>query len=355
MQEAVQTLQLHDTELTRDVLLARAGRLAHYDALPRTGQRLGQALGALRAESATVAGPAATAIRQHVEALTAALHQKMTLLTYFTNERTGSALGLLVSGVAHEINNPNKVVLMNARVLAHAWDDVVDLLDTYARESGAFALAGLPYTEMRETIPALVHGVHEGARRIERIIGDLKDFARPRTRDADPVCQLNDAVQHALRLLAHLIKQRTDHVQVDLSQGLPPVRGDTQQVEQVVVNLLTNALEALPDRTRGMTVTTAFEAATRRVTLAVSDAGGGIRPEHLAHLCDSFFTTKHESGGTGLGLVITASLVRAHGGQLTFASEPGQGTRVLVTWLCHDPEPPLSPNISPACRETASA
>src|SRR5262245_58221319 len=77
MQDAVQTLQLHDTELTRDVLLARAGLLSNYDSLPRTGQRLAQALGTLRNESATVAGPAATEMRQHVEALTAALQQKM--------------------------------------------------------------------------------------------------------------------------------------------------------------------------------------------------------------------------------------------------------------------------------------
>jgi signal transduction histidine kinase len=125
-------------------------------------------------------------------------------------------------------------------------------------------------------------------------------------------------------------------------------------VEQIVVNLLTNALEALPDRTYGVTVTTAFDAAARRVTLAVCDEGVGIRPEHLTRLCDPFFTTKHESGGTGLGLAITASLVWAHGGQLTFASEPGQGTRVLVTFRCHDPEPPLSHNVSPACRETSS-
>ena len=86
MQEAMQAMQLHDTELTRDVLLARAGLLAHYDALPRTGKRLAQALATLRTESATVSGPAATEMRQHVEALTTALHQKLTLVTYFTSD-----------------------------------------------------------------------------------------------------------------------------------------------------------------------------------------------------------------------------------------------------------------------------
>jgi PAS domain S-box-containing protein len=251
-----------------------------------------------------------------------------------------TALGLLVSGVAHEINNPNQVVLMNARVLAHAWGDVVEILDTYAQERETVSLAGLPYTEMRNTIPALLHGVYDGARRIERIIADLKDFARPRTLGAETGFQVNEAVHRALRLLAHLIKQRTDHFDVDLAQALPLVQGNAQQAEQVVVNLLTNALEALPDRTHGVTVTTAFDAAQRRVMLVVQDEGIGIPPEHLARLCDPFFTTKHASGGTGLGLAITASLVRVHGGELTFTSALGKGTRASVALRCCDGEQP---------------
>src|SRR5262245_10749463 len=86
MHEAIQTLQLHDTELTRDVLLARAGLLPHYDALPRTGQRLSRTVGILRAESAMLSGQAAPAMGQHVEALAAALHQKLTLVEYFTSD-----------------------------------------------------------------------------------------------------------------------------------------------------------------------------------------------------------------------------------------------------------------------------
>jgi PAS domain S-box-containing protein len=264
-----------------------------------------------------------------------------------------TALGMLVSGVAHEIRSPNQVVLMNSAVLAKAWDDAVDILDTYARENGPFTLGGLPYAEMRDTIPALVHGVHDGALRIERIIADLKDFARPRVRGGHTVVQLNDAVQRALRLLAHLIRQRTDHFHVHLAQGLPSLWGDTQQVEQVVVNLLTNALEALPDRRHGVTVTTAYGTAERCILLEVRDEGVGIPPEHLARLCDPFFTTKHESGGTGLGLAITASLVRVHGGRLTFASEPGKGTCARVTFPYHDEEPPPPRILPPPLEETS--
>jgi signal transduction histidine kinase len=123
------------------------------------------------------------------------------------------------------------------------------------------------------------------------------------------------------------------------------VRGDSQQIEQIVVNLVVNALEALPDPGRGVTVSTRFEPSEDSVVLAVEDEGIGIAPEHLARLCDPFFTTKHASGGTGLGLAITSTLVRAHGGRLTFASEPKRGTRTLVTLPCLS-EPPPSPDKS---------
>jgi PAS domain S-box-containing protein len=262
-----------------------------------------------------------------------------------------TALGTLVSGVAHEINNPNQVVLMNARVLTEVWDDTVDILDAYAQERGEFSLAGLPYTEMRDTIPTLVRNVHDGARRMERIIGDLKDFARPGVRGAHTIVQLNDAVQRALRLLAHLIRQRTDRFHVDLAQDIPPVWGDAQHVEQVVVNLLTNALEALPDRSCGVTVTTSCDDAEHSVLLEVQDEGVGIPPEHLARLCNPFFTTKQESGGTGLGLAITSSLVRVHGGRLTFASEPGKGTRALVHFPYYREDKPPSQTVLPTSEE----
>jgi PAS domain S-box-containing protein len=264
-----------------------------------------------------------------------------------------TALGTLVSGVAHEINNPNQVVLMNARMLATAWDDAVDILDTYVQDNGTFVLAGLPYSEMRATISTLVRDMHDSARRIERIIDDLKDFARPRVRGVPTVVPVNDAVQRALRLLAHLIKQRTDHFHVCLAQDVPSVRGDAQHIEQIVVNLLTNALEALPDRKHGVTVTTAVDTAECCVPLEVRDEGVGMPPEHLARVCDPFFTTKHESGGTGLGLAITASLVRVHGGRLTFASELGKGTCVRVTLPCHDAEP-LPPRTLSSAHEEKS-
>ena len=241
-----------------------------------------------------------------------------------------TALGTLVSGVAHEINNPNQVVLMNAGVLGDAWADALEVLDGCRPERDEVALAGLGYDEMRATIPALIREVHDGAGRIERIVQDLKDFARPAAGSTRRPFALNDAVERAVRLLAHAVRTRTHRFEVSLAPDVPVLEGDAQQVEQVVVNLVMNALESLPDRERAVRVCSTFDRTAPAAVLEVRDEGVGIPAEHLARLCDPFFTTKQDSGGTGLGLAITASLVRGHGGSLTFSSEPGRGACATV-------------------------
>jgi PAS domain S-box-containing protein len=242
-----------------------------------------------------------------------------------------TALGTLVSGMAHEVNNPNQLVLMNTQMLADTWDDAVPILDAYAQETDDFRLGGLPYAELRDTLPLLIQDLHAGAQHIARIIDDLRNFARPCAhRGQEPVC-LNGAVQHGVRLLRHLIQRKTTQFQVALAESLPPVWGDAQHLAHVVVNLVVNALEALPDAGCGVRVSTRAVPADHSLVLEVADQGVGIAPQHLARVCDPFFTTKATRGGTGLGLAITATLVHAHGGRLTFQSAPGQGTCVCVT------------------------
>ncbi len=244
-----------------------------------------------------------------------------------------TALGTLVAGVAHEVNNPNNLTMMNARVLAEAWGDAQSILEDYHDENGEFLIGGLPYAEMRETVPDLIRDMHAGAQRIERIVSNLKDFARPRQQAVQTALQVNEAVQRAVNLLRHRTAKRSDF-QAELAEGLPPLQGDMQQIEQVVVNLITNALEALPEEGGQVTVSTRYNQDDRAVEIEVRDTGVGIPQENVERLCDPFFTTRQEQGGTGLGLAITYTLVRDHGGNLMFDSVPGQGTRVRVTLPC---------------------
>ncbi len=242
-----------------------------------------------------------------------------------------TALGTLVSGVAHEINNPNQLVLFNSGLLADTWRDACIGLDAHHRQDGAFTLAGLPYAEMRDATFTLIADLKDGALRIDRIVQDLKDFARPPRETLPGTVDVNAVIGRAARLLAHLIKQRTKRFELALTAQLPAVSGDAQQIEQVCVNLIVNALEALPDATCGVRLATSVQAGGGAVVIEVADEGVGIPPEHLQRLCEPFFTTKQASGGTGLGLSLTFSLLRAHGGQLDFESEPGRGTRAIVT------------------------
>jgi PAS domain S-box-containing protein len=245
-----------------------------------------------------------------------------------------AVLGLLISGVAHEINNPNQLILVNSSVVAETCEELMRLLDARLDQQHGITLGGLPYAEMREQMPLLARDIRDAAIRIRNTVDELKDFFRPNFGNAAQNFELNDSVQRAVRLLNHLIHSKTVHFRTELGEQLPAARGVAQHVEQVVVNLLVNALEALPNNSCGIIVSTACDAERKRLILIVEDQGVGISPADLARLCDPFFTTKQATGGTGLGLAITSTLLHSIGGTLRYESELGKGTRAVVELVC---------------------
>jgi polar amino acid transport system substrate-binding protein len=173
--------------------------------------------------------------------------------------------------------------------------------------------------------------MEESAGRIKRIVDDLKDFARLDGADLREPVDLNEAVRASVRLVGNAIKNATDHFTLDLAADLPPFVGSLQRIEQVVVNLIMNACQALPDKSKGITVTTGYDSFHGTCTVQVHDQGRGIPPEILPRIIDPFFTTKRESGGTGLGLSICMRIVKSYGGTLEFHSAPGAGTTVTLS------------------------
>ena len=140
---------------------------------------------------------------------------------------------------------------------------------------------------------------------------------------------LNTVVRKATGLAANLIRKSTRRFSTEIAAHMPLFDGNTQRLEQVVINLVVNACQALPDRERAICITTFATAEHAGITVA--DEGEGIPAGLATRITDPFFTTKRESGGTGLGLAITSRIVRDHGGTITFDSTPGQGTTVRVT------------------------
>ncbi|HEY6872318.1 MAG TPA: PAS domain S-box protein [Geobacteraceae bacterium] len=241
-----------------------------------------------------------------------------------------TSLGMLASSISHEINNPNNYISVNAAMLADAWRDALPILDRRRAEQGDFLLGGLPCSEMLEAAPRLFTGIMEGSRRINAIIANMKDYVKTNKGGPSAEFELNGAVRDATSILWHHIHRYTDNFTLNAADGLPPARGNRQQIEQVVINLIMNALQSLPDKRRGVAAETAFDRETGFLTVTIRDEGEGMERAVLEHLTKPFFTTKIDEGGTGLGLYISASIVKEHNGSLEFDSLPGRGTTVTV-------------------------
>ncbi len=245
-----------------------------------------------------------------------------------------ASLGILVAGVAHEINNPNNFIGLNAPILKRIWQDIKPILVEYHQLHGDFTVAGLPFSEMRGHVPELLEGISSGSERITRIVSNLNDYARQSTADMNQLFDLNQVARAALALLASPLKKATYNLEVQLAAELPPLRGNFHRAEQVAVNLLQNACQSLDSPAAAIRIYTATE--NGQVILGVIDQGKGIESRDLKRITDPFFTTKRDSGGTGLGLSISAGIMEEHGGRLEFASSPGCGTTARAIF----PRPP---------------
>ncbi len=241
-----------------------------------------------------------------------------------------TSLGILVAGVAHEINNPNGLILLNMPILKDVYLDAAEVLEERYRSQGDFTMGGLPYSRMRDEVPHLLDEMQEGANRIKRIVEELKDFARQDSSAAVEPVDVNVVARAAVRLVDSSIRSSTTRFEARYAPSLPHILGNGQRIEQVVVNLILNACQALPDMEHGICLTTSHDQTAGTIVLTVVDEGAGITPEHISRLTDPFFTTKRESGGTGLGLSVSATIVKEHNGSLQFDSTPGSGTTVTL-------------------------
>lgn len=233
-----------------------------------------------------------------------------------------ASIGTLVAGVAHELNNPLQSILSFTQSLR--------LGASRAEDDEALAV------------------MQREAERMARIVADLKHVAR--THQATPVVKtavdVNEVVQHVCRVQEYRLRTSNVEVVMQLGRALPPLAADRAELEQVVINLVVNACQAMAEQGGGrLTLTTTR--AVRGALLQVVDTGPGIAAEHLERVFDPFFTTKAPGEGTGLGLAVVHGIVSDNGGQIRVESEWGHGTTVLVEW------PAASRDAAPASTEVS--
>jgi signal transduction histidine kinase len=243
-----------------------------------------------------------------------------------------ASVGQLVAGVAHELNNPIGFVFSNVSTLDDFVKRLRGMLDVYrgvtlpeaeaARVEERWKVLKVDYA--LKYLDSMIQGIREGAERSRKIVRDLRVFARGQ----DEVWQavdLHEEIESSLTLLNHLLK---DRVTVERKFGaLPAVECIRSQIDQVFLNLLANAGQAITGP-GVLTVETAVEDGSAVVVIA--DTGPGIPPEVLSRVFDPFFTTKPVGEGTGLGLSISYEIVKKHGGELGAESPAGGGARFTL-------------------------
>ncbi len=228
-----------------------------------------------------------------------------------------TSLGKLAAVVAHEINNPLSGILTYAKLM-RKWVDRGEPLEPRAGE-------------MHEALAL----IESESRRCGEIVRNLLMFARAAPMNITQV-DLNAVVRQCAKLVEHKLELGNISANLDLDPNLPRVRGDSGQLEQLLLALVMNAIEAMP-REGNLTVST--RGARDKVVMTVEDDGVGIPTALLPRLFDPFVTTKEEGKGVGLGLAISKSIVDRHDGHIEVASQPGRGTRFTITLPVEDASP----------------
>lgn len=216
-----------------------------------------------------------------------------------------AALGRMLAGAAHELNNPLAAIL------------------------------GLAQLQLADDIPEPLYGdmerIERAALRARTIVQQLLTFARPQPPQAEPVA-VAGLIDETIERLGDLLSASRIEVRRELAGDLPPLHGDPHQLEQVLFNVLHNAVQSLaansPDRPRRLHIGAQLE--DDSVLISIEDSGPGIPPQHLAHVFEPFFTTRVVGQGTGLGLAICHAIIQQHGGQIWVKSQPERGATFYI-------------------------
>jgi signal transduction histidine kinase len=233
------------------------------------------------------------------------MDQLITRQKLLLNAHKMQAIGTLTAGVAHELNNPINNIILTASMLLEDYND-------------------LPEAEQIDMVKDLV----SQSERAQKIVKNLLDFARESEIDIKPL-DIESLIENTLRLAANQIKIAKVKIKGELAENLPPIFGDYQQLTQVFLNIILNALDAM--RSGGSLTISVTQTQQRDfVSIEFIDTGTGIPAQHLDNIFDPFFTTKPKAKGTGLGLSVSLGIIRQHGGDIRVRSNVGEGTTFTV-------------------------
>lgn len=288
------------------------------------------------------------ALEERTRELEREMHDRQMLEAQLVQSQKLESIGQLAAGVAHEINTPAQYVSDNTRFLQEQFEGIIRVLDQYAAQMDANApakswnerveetralLEEVDYDFIRSEIPEAISQSLEGLERITTIVKAMMDFSHPGSEIKEPV-DINQAIRSTVTVCKNRWKYAAD-LELDLADDLPDVPCHVAEFNQVILNLVVNAGDAIQSHLEGQDRKGLIKVSTRLagdcVEVRVTDNGGGIPEDVQQKVFDPFFTTKEVGKGTGQGLAISRNVVvEKHGGELLCESEPGVGTTFVV-------------------------
>jgi signal transduction histidine kinase len=243
-----------------------------------------------------------------------------------------ASLGELAAGVAHEINNPVGYVSSNLTTLQKYLSIYEKILDAQSQTETTNEIQALKqklnYAFIREDLQSLMNETQEGVSRVKTIIQDLKDYARTNAAAQYVEADIHVGLKSTLNIAKAQLKDRAD---VNMALGkLPLIDCAPSQIDQVFLNLIVNAAQAMPEGKRGL-IQIRTNCHDKTISIEIEDNGPGIEPAVLEKIFDPFFTTKDPGTGTGLGLSVSQNIIQQHGGTIQVKSQVGLGTTFKIT------------------------
>ncbi|MBF0101736.1 MAG: response regulator [Desulfobacterales bacterium] len=240
------------------------------------------------------------------------------------------ALGTLVAGVAHEINNPINLIMFNIPLFQKIWKDFFPVFQSYAVEHPNVKFGGLSFEFLKENMNQLFEDMIMAGNRVAGISKALKNFSKQTNVEDKKPIRINEAVENAIRLTSVTLKKSSIKLELELMENIPEIDGNLQNIEQVIINMIINAIEAINHTGGKIHIKTGVNLSDGRICLSISDNGSGINPSIADKIFHPFVTDKIGKGGTGLGLSVSYSIVKAHGGEITYKTEQGKGTAFTI-------------------------
>ena len=246
-----------------------------------------------------------------------------------------AALGQIIAGVAHEINNPNNFIYFNLPILKKYMEHMKPMLDTHFEKDPDLKILNMPYEFFIEDIYKLLDNMTHGSKRITDIVSDLKNYVRSSGEEDKKPESVDGVIGQVMTLVGKQVRKSVKHLDSEVSAPLPMVRMNVGKIEQVLINLVINAGQAADKDDSRVRLAARWDEAADMVEIVVEDNGSGIPEEIKDKIFEPFFTTKENDSGTGLGLAISYQIIEDHGGTIDVWSEPGEGTRFTVRLPAH--------------------